>query len=214
MPRPLIVDGYCGQGGAGMGYWRAGFDVLGVDIRPQPRYPFAFVQADVLEFLTSANLASVAAFHVSPPCHDHSSLRSLSGLDGSGHLLADTRAWLAGQGKPWVIENTPGAPMRADLTLCGGMFGLRTYRHRWFEIDPRLPVLLAERSHPAHRVPASTKARESHWDAGWNATVTGHVGSYVGPEAMGIDWMTGDGLSQAIPPAYTEFIGSQLIEAL
>lgn len=214
MARPLLVDGYCCQGGAGEGYRRAGFDVLGVDIAPQPRYPFPMVQADLLEFLRSANLASVAAFHVSPPCHDHTVLSSLSGLDGTGHLLADTRAFLAGQDKPWVIENTPGAPMRADLTLCGAMFGLRTYRHRWFEIDPRLPILLAERSHPAHRVPASTRGRKDHWDAGGNATVTGNIGSYVGPEAMGIDWMTGYGLSQAIPPAYTEFIGRQLIEAL
>ena len=99
--------------------------------------------------------------------------------------------------------------MRVDLMLCGSMFGLRTYRHRWFEFsDPMFPPVL---THPRHVAKTSTKKRRACWDAGMNISVTGDVGVYVGSEAMGIDWMTGNELSQAIPPAYTEHIGRHLM---
>jgi DNA (cytosine-5)-methyltransferase 1 len=112
-----------------------------------------------------------------------------------------------------VIENVPGAPMRVDLMLCGGMFGLRTYRHRWFEITLDLP-LLSTPGHPKHRIRTSSNKRRACWDAGLHVSVTGNVGSYVGPQALGIDWMTGAELSQAIPPVYTQHIGEQLAAAL
>lgn len=94
--------------------------------------------------------------------------------------------------------------------VCGSMFGLRTYRHRWFEIAG--PLMLARPWHPRHVAKTSTKKRRACWDAGMNISVTGDIGTYVGSRAMGIDWMNGDELSQAIPPAYTEYIGTQLIE--
>ena len=101
-------------------------------------------------------------------------------------------------GKPFVIENVPGAPIRQDLLLCGSMFGLRTYRHRLFTIDPRLPILLTAPEHPKHVIRTSTKKRRRDFDAGMNISVTGDVGSYLGPACMGIDWMTGAELNEAI----------------
>ena len=192
-----------------MGYHRAGFEVVGVDINPQPRYPFTFVQGDAIEF-AKKHLHLFNAVHGSPPCHDHTHLKSLSGLDGTGHLLADTRSLFEASGKPYIIENTPGADMRRDAVLCGGMFGLRTYRHRLFESN----VALSAPAHPKHVIRTATKQRRQRWADGWHVSVTGDVGVYVGPEALGIDWMSGDELSQAIPPAYTELLGRQLKEAL
>src|ERR1017187_3938692 len=129
---PRLLDLYCGAGGASAGYARAGFEVVGVDSRPMPNYPYEFIQADAIEVLADkAFMAQFDAAHGSPPCHDHTPLSALSGLDGTGRLPAAPREGFQAAGIPWVIENVPGAPMRADLTLCGGMFGLRTYRHRW-----------------------------------------------------------------------------------
>lgn len=209
--RPRLLDLYCCQGGAARGYHDAGFEVVGVDIDPQPRYPYEFHQADALEFLV-AHWHEFDAVHASPPCHDHSSLSSLSGLNGSGHLLADTRTALLALPLPWVIENVPGAPMRADITLCGEMFGLRTCRHRWFELSD--PMLAPVFSHPRHRAPTSTKKRRACWDAGMNISATGDIGSTIGALVMDIDWMTGDGLAQALPPAYTRVVGAHLLDRL
>jgi len=211
VPRPKLLDLYCCQGGAARGYHDAGFDVVGVDINPQPRYPYEFHQGDAITFLL-AHWREFAAVHASPPCHDHSSLSSLSGVNGTAHLLEDTRAALQPITVPWVIENVPGADMRVDVLLCGSMFGLRTYRHRWFELsDPMLPPLL---EHPRHRVLTSTFKRKKQFDQGYNISVTGNVGSWVGSQCLDIDWMTGEGLSQAIPPAYTRVIGAHLLEQL
>lgn len=206
--RPRLLDLFCGAGGASVGYHRAGFEVVGVDIAPQPRYPYEFVQADAMTF----PLDGFDAVHASPPCQDHSTLRSRAGDHGTGWMLDGIRRRLAAAAVPWVIENVPGATMRADVTLCGGMFGLRTYRHRWFEIDPRVGLLLTP-SHPKHRTRTSTKKRRTCWDAGLHISVTGDVGTYVGRRALGIDWMTGHELSQAIPPAYTEHVGSILLDS-
>lgn len=189
-----------------MGYHRAGFDVTGVDIAPQPRYPFTFIQADAMTF----GLDGFDVIHASPPCQDHSVISGQAGKHGTGWMLAATRARLAGNAAPWVIENVPGAPMRADFMLCGEMFGLRTYRHRLFEVDPRIPMLLAVPHHPRHVRRTVARQRIASLAAGMNVTVTGDVGSFVGPATMGIDWMTGRQLSQAIPPAYTEYIGREL----
>jgi DNA (cytosine-5)-methyltransferase 1 len=210
MGKPRLLDLYSCAGGAAMGYHRAGFDVVGVDNRPQPRYPFEFHQADALDFL-AAHGHEFDAIHASPPCHDHTSLKARSGEDGTGWLLDATRLALADH-PVTVIENVAGADMRVDLRLCGGMFDLRTYRHRWFEITG--PLLLVEPAHPAHRARTATRKRKACWDTGMHVSVTGDVGTYIGPEALGIDWMNGDELSQAIPPAYTEFIGRQLVDHL
>lgn len=189
-----------------MGYYRAGFDVVGVDVHPQPRYPFEFVQADALAYLARHG-GEFDAWHASPPCHDHTPLNAVAGIDGTAWLLEATRQALQGF-RPYVIENVSAASMVDPITLCGGMFGLRTYRHRKFESN----VSLAAPPHPKHIIRTATKQRRQRWAEGWHVSITGDVGTYVGPEGMGIDWMDGNGLSQAIPPAYTEFIGGQLIQ--
>lgn len=200
--KPRLLDLYSGGGGAAMGYHLAGFDVTGIDIAPQKNYPFAFIQADAIDYCR--RYGHLFDFiHASPPCHDHTPLRALVGTDGTGWLVAATRAALIAAGVPWVIENVPGAPLQHYITLCGGMFGLRTYRHRRFETS----FGMFQPHHPPHVVKTSTKKRRACWDAGLHISVTGDVGTYVGRLAMGIDWMTGNELSQAIPPAYTRFIG-------
>lgn len=217
MRKPLLLDAFCKAGGAGMGYFRAGFDVIGVDIEPQPRYPFMFIRADALAFIRHMGWM-FDVLHGSPPCQDHSPLKSRSGEKGTGWLLPATREAFEASGKPWVIENVPGAPMRQDVVYCGEMFGLRTVRHRWFESNVSglwaPPHPLGDEHPRRHLRKTSTIKRRKCLDAGMNISITGDVAPYVGPPCMGIDWMTGDELSQAIPPAYTEHLGRQLIVSI
>jgi len=206
--RPRLLDLFCCAGGCAMGYHRAGFDVVGVDINPQPRYPFEFQQADALTF----DLSGFDAIHASPPCQAYTVLGGREDLSHYPDLVDAVRERLQASGKPWIIENVPGAPLRDPITLCGAMFGLRSYRHRLFESSVRLIAP----PHPRHAVRVNRRGenRREHWANGGFITITGDVGVYCGPEAMGIDWMSGNELSQAIPPAYTEYLGRQLMAAL
>lgn len=208
MQRPRLLDLFCCAGGAGMGYAKAGFDVVGVDINPQPRYPFEFHQADAMTF----DLSGFDAIHASPPCQAYTVLGGREDLSHYPDLVDAVRDRLQASGKPWIIENVPGAPLRDPITLCGAMFGLRSYRHRLFESS----VPLTAPHHPRHAVRVNRRGenRRQHWDSGGFITITGDVGVYCGPEAMGVDWMSGNELSQAIPPAYTEFLGWQLRAAM
>lgn len=207
MTRLRLLDLYCCQGGAGMGYHRAGFDVVGVDIDPQPRYPFAFIQADALEYLTEHG-HEFDAIHASPPCQAYTNAQKIMG-NNHPDLLGPTRDALEALGKPYVIENVPGAPLRDPVELCGAMFGLGTYRHRLFETNWELHTP----PHPTHTVPTTKMGR---------APIPGQmmhvVGNFSGvtqaKAAMGIDWMTRDGLRESIPPAYTTHIGLQLAAAV
>jgi DNA (cytosine-5)-methyltransferase 1 len=145
----------------------------------------------------------------SPPCQRFSQLATREDLSGYPDLIEPIRAKLIAAGVPYVIENVPGAPIRKDLMLCGAMFGLRCYRHRHFECS--FPV--AQPPHPKHmaRVNRRGENRREHWANGGFMTITGDVGTYCGPEAMGIDWMTGAEMSEAIPPAYAEYISREAI---
>lgn len=213
-----LLDLYCGPGGASVGYARAGFDVVGVDIEPQPDYPYPFIQGDALDYLTEHG-HGYDAIHASPPCTEHTTLvHRKDDSTGTRDLLQRTLDALA----PYpfhVVENVMGAAMPTALVLCGTMFGLRVYRHRRFAIGPGM-FLIGPPPHPPHRVPAARKQRQAAWDAGHNLTVTGeetkagrrHHDKFL--RAMGIDWIEHDGINLTIPPAYTEFIGSQLIEAM
>lgn len=203
MTRPLALDLFCKAGGASMGLHRAGFDVIGVDIEPQPRYPFRFVQADALK--PPFDLSRFDFIWASPHCQRYTALRSIEDMSGYPDQIPAVRLLLASVSTPTVIENVVGAPLRADLTLCANAFGLRCYRHRVFECS--FPV--QQPAHPKHvkRVNRRGENRVQHWLSGGHITITGDIGSYIGPEAMGIDWMNGNELSQAIPPAYSEFIG-------
>lgn len=207
------LDLFCGAGGASMGLHRAGFDVVGVDLRPQPRYPFKFVQADALS--PPMVLSEFDFIWASPHCQRYTCLKSVFDANSYPDQIPAVRAMLEAAGVPFVIENVVGAPLRADLMLCAASFGLRSYRHRIFECS--FPI--AQPAHPPHpphvvRVNRRKVNRRAHWDAGGFVTVTGDIGSYVGPEAMGIDWMTGNELSQAIPPAYAEFIARAAMQHL
>lgn len=213
MAKPLLLDLFCGAGGAAAGYVRGGFEVVGVDIAPQKHYLLSgaseFIEGDALDFVR-AHGHEFDAIHASPPCQHYSTLHALSPEKVYPDLIDATRRALIASGVHWVIENVMTAPLLSGITLCGTMFGLRTYRHRRFESS----VLMLQPQHPRHLVRTCTKKRRASWDAGLFISVTGDIGSYVGSQAMGIDWMTGSELSQAIPPAYCEFVGRQLLAAI
>jgi DNA (cytosine-5)-methyltransferase 1 len=212
MRPPRLLDLFCNAGGAGWGYHLAGYDVTGVDIAPQPRYPFDFVQADALDF----PLDGYDAVHASPPCQGSSKMSNCRpGLAETYPLLiGPMRNRLEAWGGPWVIENVEGSglPGQHDLLgdhglmLCGLMFRRPLYRHRWFlSSEP-----LTAPSHPRHLVPAS---KAGHWKPGTIISVSGNCAPIeVAKAAMGISWMSRDELCESIPPAYTEFIGAQLLE--
>ncbi|MEU8485750.1 SAM-dependent methyltransferase [Streptomyces sp. NPDC048641] len=202
--RPRLLDLYCCQGGAAKGYVDAGFDVTGVDIAPQPRYPYRFIQADAVAFVL-AHGAAFDVIHASPPCqHDTDCQR----IRGNSHpdLISPTRTALDATGRPWVMENVGGAvpKLRDPVMLCGLMFGVRTYRHRFFE--PGGGFTLAQPDHPAHTVPQAKMGRP---------VPSGHFGQYVGNfsgvqaarDVLGVPWMNRDGIRECIPPAYSEHIG-------
>jgi DNA (cytosine-5)-methyltransferase 1 len=211
MSRPLCLDLFCGAGGAGMGYHRAGYEVIGVDNRPQKRYPFPFIQADALEFLAAAKLGGFDLIHASPPCQGYSRMRHLPWLVGRvwPKLIEDTRWLLKQSGKPYVIENVVGAPLIDPLILCGSMFGISVYRHRLFECSDWLLHL----QHTPHR---EVIGRGRLLNDRRNASASGMVSVIRGDvkaarRAMQIDWMTRDEICEAIPPAYTQWIGEQLL---
>ncbi|MFJ9819336.1 SAM-dependent methyltransferase [Streptomyces sp. NPDC101151] len=211
--RPVVraLDLYCCQGGAGMGYNHAGMDVTGADITAQPRYPLSFHQADALDFV--AKFGSGFDFiHASPPCqHDSDCQR----LQGNSHpdLIGPTREALNATGRPWVMENVRGAvaKLRSPVMLCGTMFGLRTYRHRYFETGGGFT--LTPPAHPAHVAPQAKLGRP---------VPPGHFGQYVGNfsgvdqarEVMGVPWMNRDGIRECIPPAYSEWIDRAFLASL
>jgi DNA (cytosine-5)-methyltransferase 1 len=205
--RPRLLDLFCCQGGAGEGYQRAGFDVTGVDIQRQPRNPHRFIEGDALGYL-AAHADEYHAIHASPPCPLYSRVTGFhpGARDRHPDLVGPVRELLIASGKPWVMENVPGAPLRRDLVLCGEMFGLRVHRHRWFELS----FLAMGMPHAPHRLKGAKT--NGHIEDGYTRWVTGHFTDLADAgDAMGIDWMDKAGLAQAIPPAYTEFIGAQLM---
>lgn len=216
MSKPKLLDLFCCAGGAGMGYHRAGFDVIGVDINPQPNYPFFFVQGDALEFVKKYG-HKFDVIHASPPCQANIAItagnRGRKGwTDQHVNLIPATREAVAPFGVPTIIENGVTKELRRDVRLCGLMFDLPTFRHRYFEIENWIKPW---REHPSHK-----GYRTAGWRHGvkYEGNVYGVYGSGGGKptiaqaqEALGIDW-TGvrAELNEAIPPAYTEYLGHQL----
>lgn len=205
-----VLDLFCGAGGAARGYRDAGFDVMGVDIEPRKRFPFAFAEADAMTY----PLDGFDAIHASPPCHDHSTLSGRTGVPhGTGWMLSATierlRAHGARTGTPWVVENVETADMPGAVTLCGSMFNLgaegRTLkRHRKFLAS--FPI----------EIPRPCTCRGAliggvYGNGGGGKMTRGYKFKVAaGREAMGIPWMSQVELSQAIPPAYTAWIGGQI----
>ena len=204
--KPRLLDLYCGGGGASMGYWLAGFEVVGVDIAKQPRYPFTFFQAEALEFVDRYGYA-FDAIHASPPCQAYSRLAARHSERSYPDLIADTRGVLQVTGKPYIIENVPEAPLVDPVVICGSAFDLGTVdfqlrRHRAFETNWPLRDFAGcdHDDRPVISV-AGHAGRASRNNSGSSAERR---------EAMEIPWLAADTLSEAIPPVYTLHIGGQL----
>lgn len=191
-----------------MGYRRAGFEVVGVDIDPQPRYPFEFHQGDALKYLLE-HWQEFDALHASPPCQAHTNAQKIRGNEHPDFIVAVRSAFRL-IGLPYIIENVPGAPLDDPIELCGCMFpGLQTYRSRLFESNLPLPVLSC-RPHEARTTKMGRPPREGEF----MHVVGNFSGVAQARKAMGIDWMSRDELREAIPPAYTEFLGRELMKHL
>ncbi|WP_406462175.1 DNA methylase [Streptomyces sp. NBC_00111] len=223
--RPRLLDLFCCAGGAAMGYRRAGFEVIGVDIADRPNYPFTFHQGEALEYLAaliaSGEIEQYAAVHTSPPCQGKCALtvgtNASQGWGGTHEdLVAPTRELLDQTGLPYVIEQPNGrAEIRKDLSLCGEMFGLGVLRHRNFELggwSARQPV------HPKHRGYVRGYRHGVYRDGPYVAPYGSGGGKATVPEmqaAMGITWTSvREELTEAIPPAFSEHIGRALLATL
>jgi DNA (cytosine-5)-methyltransferase 1 len=208
MDKPKILDLFCCGGGASMGYHLAGFEVVGVDINPQPRYPFEFVQSDAFEVLRKMH-GDFDAIHASPPCQGYSNLTPASHKDNHERLIDRLRPTLEATGKPYIVENVGGAreELINPVMLCGSMFGLRTQRHRFFETNwPVLPPCECDHSEiPLLVTTASKASRELRFRLGMKPKTVENA-----PLAYGIDWMGFAELKEAIPPKYTQYLGLQL----
>jgi DNA (cytosine-5)-methyltransferase 1 len=209
MRKPRLLDLFCGAGGCSVGYSRAGFEVVGVDINPQPHYPFEFRQADA----TSFPLDGFDVIHASPPCQRYSAICKGMGItDDKPDLVDWTRVRLLTSGVPYVIENVVGSPLENPIRLCGSMFGLTTKgglwlrRHRLFESNVPLPQPKCQ--HPR----GLSIGVYGNGTNRWHRDLLGrNITTEEQREAMGIDWMPRKYLTQAIPPAYTEWIGKQIV---
>lgn len=227
MKPPRALDLFCCAGGASMGLHRAGFDVIGIDIKRQPRYPFPFIQADALR--PPVRLKDFDFIWASPPCQAHTALKKMWNAKQHPDLIPQTREMLAASGVPYAIENVPGSPLKSTIRLCGTMFDLRTpcgaelRRHRYFETSF---MMLAPSCNHGRKVIGCYGGHVR--DRCRTITVTGNTPQQNvqrnrvrqtfsvedAAAAMGIDWMTMAGLSQAIPPAYGEFIGRAAIKLI
>ena len=212
--RPKLLDLFCGAGGAATGYARAGFEVVGVDAAPQPRYPFQFCQDDALS-LPEDFVAGFDAIHASPPCQRFCPLTKQAGTaEKHPDLIASVREMLRRTGKPYVLENVPGAPLENPIMLCGTMFhGLRVLRHRLFECHGFFILTPPHGRHPRCHTRNKRVSFYGETDEMVDfVSVFGHGQSSVraARDAMGIHWMTMAELSQAIPPPYTSTIGAAL----
>lgn len=214
MNRPKLLDLFCGAGGCSVGYHRAGFDVTGVDIKPHPDYPFELRVDDVMNVLGDIDwLDTFDVIHASPPCPRYSTATPAASRDKHPDLVGPVRQELLGWGGPYVIENVPGAPLLSPARYCGTSFGLRVRRHRLFESNAFLMAPPCGEHKQAVGVYGNHPDRPGGW-ARPDGSSRGVKATSVedAQDAMGIDWMTQwSDLADAIPPAYCEHIGAQLL---
>jgi DNA (cytosine-5)-methyltransferase 1 len=215
--RPVLLDLFCGAGGASVGYARAGFDVWGVDREYHKDYPYRQTVADAMHVLADRGFLDLFdVVHASPPCQENTRAQHLRNAQGKqvgehgGDLLGPVREALKAWGGVYVLENVPGAPMRPDVLLCGSSFGLAVRRHRWFESNAALG-LIPPCVHPYQGRPVGVygSLADDIPKGGRTARTLAEAS-----EAMGIDWMRWADLKEALPPVYTEYIGQQLLTAL
>jgi DNA (cytosine-5)-methyltransferase 1 len=209
-----LLDLFCKAGGGSVGYHRAGFEVVGVDIKNQKRYPYKFIQADALEVMADKNFMSqFDAIAASPPCQTHSITQHLRNAQGKStskvDLIPQTRQALQDLGKPYIIENVPGAPLINPVIVCGSSFGLKVRRHRHFESNMKLIGSVCDHKAQGRPVGVYGSMRDEIPKGGKTANTIEEA-----REAMGIDWMIWGELVEALPPIYTEFLGKQLTEAI
>ena len=201
-----LLDLYCCGGGAGYGYEKAGYDVTGIDIEPQPKHRGKIIIADAIEYL-KAHFQEYDVIHASPPCQKYSmsSMQFRKAGKEYADLIEITRKELIKTGKPYIIENVPGAPLHNPIELCGAMFGMRTYRHRLFESN--MPIKAPE--HPEHKNPNAKMGRKAK-----SHEHIQYVGHFSGvkevQEMTGLHWLGQYELAQSIPPQYTEYLGNQI----
>jgi DNA (cytosine-5)-methyltransferase 1 len=213
--RPKLLDLCCCAGGAARGYHDAGFAVVGVDINPQPNYPYEFHQADALEFLADWG-HQFDAIHSSTPCQSYLNLgavnRKLGRIYDHADLIAPMRELLIASGTPWVMENVEGSPLRDPVRICGTGLGMPLRRHRLFESNAPLTGIACD-----HK-----RFSEPKYWTGWRpkgehrlSTVVQVYGNAGGrehwPDALGVDWMTAKEMTECVPPTYTEHIGAQIL---
>jgi len=209
-----LLDLYCKAGGASKGYQLAGFEVVGVDIKKQKRYPFKFIQADCLELMKDIEfLKSFDVITASPPCQTHSITQHLRNAQGKStdkiDLIPQTREALIESGKPYVIENVPGSPLVNPIQMCGSSFGLKVRRHRLFESNLQLKGSVCNHKEQGKPVGIYGSMRDEIPNGGHTAKSIEQA-----REAMGIDWMIWGELVEAIPPIYTKEIGTQILDLL
>ena len=228
--KPKLLDLFCGAGGASVGYYRAGFEVVGVDIEQQPHYPFPYIQMDAIElmglFLDGGQMKSQGrgffewygikdfdAYHASPPCQGYGRLQ----INTKEHpkLIEPIRVLLLRTGKPYVIENVVGSPLSNPVILCGSMFGLGVWRHRLFERNFKTGIPGCQHSLVPYPIDVTGTGGPCQ------VRFTSGGGIHRKPknmaqakQVMGIDWMLRREIVEAIPPAYTEYIGKYLYETL
>jgi DNA (cytosine-5)-methyltransferase 1 len=212
--KPRLLDLFCKAGGAAMGYYRAGFEVVGVDIEPQPHYPFEFHHADAMTFA----LDGFDVIHASPPCQDYVQWQGINkarhgSTPAHPRLIEPVRSALEASGRPYVIENVVGAPLLNSFMLCGSQFGLGVRRHRLFESS--ILIMAAPCLHTREEVAIYGKLDGRRiWTRKDGSEVRAARTIEQARVAMGIDWMSWDEIREAIPPAYTEWIGQQLLAHL
>ena len=205
-----LLDLFCGAGGASAGYAAAGFEVHGVDLKHGKRYPYTYVRADVLDVLRDKNyLDQFDVIHASPPCQTHSITQHLRNAQGKTtsklDLIPETRAALIESGKPYIIENVPGSPLINPIQLCGSSFGLKVRRHRLFESNMALIGSVCNHKLQSRPIGVYGSLNDEIPKGGKTATTIDEARN-----AMGISWAIWTELVEAIPPAYTKYLGGQL----
>ncbi len=219
-----LLDLYCGVGGASVGYANAGFEVFGVDLKHGKRYPFTYLRANVLDILRNESyIDQFDVIHASPPCQTHSITKHLRNAQGNStsklDLIPETREALIASGKPYIIENVPGSPLINPIQLCGSSFGLKVRRHRLFESN--MPLVGSKCDHKAQGRPIGVYGAMGDKPQGLDKVTGKYVyGGQVATtidearDAMGINWAIWSELVEAIPPAFTKYLGDQIVNWL